>query len=62
MVIGELGLGGEVRQVPQISRRLAEAQRLGFVRAIVPVSTPDVAGIQLDRVPDLVAAMKILGI
>ena len=62
VVIGELGLGGEVRQVPQISRRLAEAQRLGFVRAIVPVSTPDVAGIQLDRVPDLVAAMKILGI
>jgi DNA repair protein RadA/Sms len=62
VVIGELGLGGEVRQVPQISRRLAEAQRLGFVRAIVPLSTPDVAGIQLDRVPDLGAAMKIVGI
>ena len=30
VVIGELGLGGEVRQVPQIGRRLAEAQRLGF--------------------------------
>ena len=44
VVIGELGLGGEVRQVPQIGRRLAEAQRLGFVRAIVPTSTPDVAG------------------
>ena len=53
VVIGELGLGGEVRQVPQIGRRLAEAQRLGFDRAIVPASTPDVAGIQLARVADL---------
>ena len=53
VVIGELGLGGEVRQVPQIGRRLGEAQRLGFVRAIVPASTPDVAGIQLFRVADL---------
>ena len=33
VVIGELGLGGEVRQVPQIARRLAEAARLGFTRA-----------------------------
>ena len=47
VVVGELGLGGEVRQVPQIARRLAEAQRLGFARAIVPASTPDVPGIQL---------------
>jgi DNA repair protein RadA/Sms len=56
VVIGELGLGGEVRQVPQIGRRLVEAQRLGFVRAIVPASTPDVAGIQLVRVADLESA------
>ena len=53
VVIGELGLGGEVRQVPQVSRRLAEAQRLGFARAIVPASTPDVPGIRLVRVADL---------
>ena len=58
VVIGELGLGGEVRQVPQIGRRLAEAQRLGFTRAIVPVSTPDVPGIRLTRVADLGAAMS----
>jgi DNA repair protein RadA/Sms len=57
VVVGELGLGGEVRQVPQIGRRLLEAQRLGFTRAIVPVSTPDVPGIRLDRVADLVTAL-----
>ena len=30
VAIGELGLGGEVRSVPQIDRRLVEAARLGF--------------------------------
>jgi DNA repair protein RadA/Sms len=36
VAIGELGLGGEVRSVPQLGRRLAEAARLGFTRAVVP--------------------------
>ena len=40
VVIGELGLGGEVRSVPQLERRLAEAARLGFTRAIVPRAPP----------------------
>ena len=29
LTIGEVGLGGEIRQVPQAPRRLAEALRLG---------------------------------
>ncbi|GBD28486.1 DNA repair protein RadA [bacterium HR31] len=33
---GELGLAGEVRPVPQLARRLAEARKLGFERAFVP--------------------------
>ncbi len=33
---GELGLAGEVRPVPQLGRRLAEAKKLGFSRALVP--------------------------
>jgi magnesium chelatase family protein len=37
-LIGELGLGGEVRSVPQLERRLAEAARLGFHRAVIPKS------------------------
>ncbi len=36
VAIGELGLGGEVRPVPQLERRLAEAARLGFRRAVIP--------------------------
>ena len=36
VIAGEVGLGGEVRAVSHIERRLAEASRLGFTRAIVP--------------------------
>jgi DNA repair protein RadA/Sms len=58
IVIGEIGLGGEVRQVPQAPRRLAEALRLGFCNAIVPTSTPDVRGMSLHRVGDLREALQ----
>ncbi len=34
--IGEVGLAGEIRGVPQLDRRLAEAAKLGFRRAVVP--------------------------
>lgn len=36
VVVGEVGLGGEVRRVPNLTQRLAEASRLGFHTAIVP--------------------------
>ena len=35
LFVGEVGLGGEVRPVPGTERRLAEADRLGFRRALV---------------------------
>ena len=35
-MIGELGLTGEVRRVTQLDRRLQEAARRGFTRAIIP--------------------------
>lgn len=41
VVFGEVGLGGEVRQVPEARRRLEEAARLGFERAVVPASCCD---------------------
>ena len=36
VAIGEVGLGGEVRNVTFLELRLREAQRIGFTRAIVP--------------------------
>ncbi|MFZ4574982.1 MAG: DNA repair protein RadA [Phycisphaerales bacterium] len=38
--IGEVGLGGEIRAVPQLEQRVKEAQRLGYTRAVVPVVQP----------------------
>jgi DNA repair protein RadA/Sms len=55
---GEVGLGGELRQVGHTSRRLAEAARLGFDEAIVPASAPDApAGLRLHRVTSLADAI-----
>ncbi len=58
VALGEVGLGGEIRRVPMIERRLAEAARLGFHSAIVPrrherVSTE----IELIEVADLRSAL-----
>ena len=36
VLIGEVGLGGQVRTVSQIELRLKEAAKLGFKRALVP--------------------------
>ena len=36
IAIGEVGLGGEVRNVTNLEYRLRESQRMGFVRAVVP--------------------------
>lgn len=36
VVFGELGLSGEIRHVPHIDKRLAEAKKLGFAGAVGP--------------------------
>jgi DNA repair protein RadA/Sms len=52
VAIGEVGLGGELRPVPQLARRIAEARRLGFRAAIVPKRA-------LEDVPKSDAALKV---
>ena len=36
--LGEVGLGGELRAVPQVEKRVAEASKLGFRQAVVPAA------------------------
>ncbi|MCG2704667.1 MAG: DNA repair protein RadA, partial [Candidatus Omnitrophica bacterium] len=38
VIMGEVGLGGEIRSINQIENRLKESERLGFKRAIIPKS------------------------
>ncbi len=42
VIIGELGLSGEIRSVDNIEKRLKEAQKLGFENAIIPSSNKNV--------------------
>ncbi len=61
VVLGEVGLSGEVRRVGAVGRRLAEAARLGFTTALVPPDPgplPD--GMRVTEVADLGAALRAL--
>jgi DNA repair protein RadA/Sms len=59
VAVGELGLAGEVRRVSGLTRRLAEAQRLGFRRALVPHGCgPAPAGMLVREVADLHTALR----
>lgn len=58
VVIGEVGLAGELRRVPSLERRLTEAARLGYERAIVPQGEGvSVSGMRVDHVSTLAAAI-----
>jgi DNA repair protein RadA/Sms len=39
VAIGEVGLAGEIRRVTGVQRRIAEAERMGFRRAIIPAGS-----------------------
>jgi DNA repair protein RadA/Sms len=62
VVIGEVGLAGEVRAVPQMGKRLAEAGRLGFRRAVAPRTDglEGPPGFELVSVRHLSEALRIL--
>jgi DNA repair protein RadA/Sms len=63
VVVGEIGLSGELRSVGQLDRRLNEAARLGFGRVVVPAgpgrSRPaSVKGIELVRATSVAEAIE----
>jgi len=62
VLVGEIGLTGEIRPVGRLEARLREASRLGFERAIVPRSTetPQNSGLELHPVADVAGAAAIL--
>jgi len=58
VVFGEVGLSGEVRHVPFIEKRLAEAKKLGFAAAIGPVQRSGKKLPLLRGVPDVRTALN----
>jgi DNA repair protein RadA/Sms len=61
VVIGELGLAGEVRRVAGVDRRLAEAARLGFTHALVPPDSGTAPpGMKVTEVRDIGAVLDAI--
>ena len=62
-VFGEVGLGGELRQVAHAVRRITEAGRLGFRRVVVPANSPDGDGsVRMLRAGTLAEAVALSGL
>ena len=61
VVIGELGLAGEVRRVGQLERRLSEAARHGLTRALIPAGVKAVrpSGLEVIEVRTLTDAISV---
>ncbi|GAA1308739.1 DNA repair protein RadA [Pseudonocardia xinjiangensis] len=61
VVLGEIGLAGEVRRVTGVDRRLAEAARLGFTHALVPPDSGVApAGMKITEVRDVGAVLQAI--
>lgn len=58
VVFGELGLSGELRHVPHIEKRIAEAKKLGFDAAIGPLPRSGKKNTFLRGVPDIKTALN----
>src|SRR3954468_8806847 len=59
VAVGEVGLAGDVRPVRGVARRLAEAARLGFRRALVPDDPgPLPPGLEVVTVRDVSSAIR----
>ena len=61
--LGEVGLSGELRPVPQLERRVSEAARLGFKRCLIPVTSSkpsfDTGGVELLKASSLAEALRL---
>ena len=61
IAIGEVGLGGEVRRVRALDRRIDEAMRMGFKRIVVPPETDvDRPGLDIEVVANVRDAVAIV--
>ena len=64
VVVGEVGLTGEVRAVGQAEQRILEARKMGFNRCILPQSNlkrlPEVEGIEIAGVRSVPEAVEAL--
>lgn len=58
VVFGEVGLSGEIRHVPYLEKRLAEAKKLGFDNAIGPIIKTGKKPAKYHGMPDVRSALN----
>ncbi|PID82476.1 MAG: DNA repair protein RadA [Clostridiales bacterium] len=60
VIMGEVGLLGEVRHITHIQNRLQEAKRLGYKKAVIPSQNVKVPGMELIKVKNVDEVFGIL--
>jgi len=60
VVLGEVGLGGEIRQVTRLEQRLKEAEKLGFVKVIMSDFNIEAKKIKLIKIKSVADLIKNL--
>jgi len=58
IVLGEVGLGGEIRNVSKLEQKLKEAEKLGFTKAIIPDCNVKAKTIKLTKIKNLKELIK----
>ena len=61
VLVGEVGLSGELRSIGQLDRRLGEAAKLGFTRSLYPstAAAPNIEGMTLAEVRSIAEAVDL---
>lgn len=67
LVLGEVGLSGELRSIGQVEHRLREGEKLGFTQAVVPAGThglpkPQAGALEVLTVHSVREATRVLGL
>nr|MBP8976286.1 DNA repair protein RadA [Bacteroidota bacterium] len=57
VAVGEIGLGGEIRTIGRIEKRIQEAERLGFKRIVIPQN--NIKGLTLNSTIELIPVDRI---
>jgi DNA repair protein RadA/Sms len=60
LILGEIGLGGEARNVTRLAERIKEAEKLGFKKAIVPPSETTASKLELKKIKNIKELAEVL--
>ena len=60
LVLGEVGLSGEIRQIAKLEARLKEAEKLGFTKAILPKAEIKASKIKTYFINNVADLIKII--